>query len=100
MEEELGAPMFQAVVVKNETTDDAVKLQVRYHRKNFFADERKVFEVVALHGSAGNRWLLERYLEAKALRPGDEIYVDPFGEEWCNPRQRNPFSRWWYLNFA
>ena len=97
---EAGAPMFRALVVENNTTDSSVELKVRYHRKNLFSGKRKAFKVVVPHMSGGNKWLLERYLQAKALNPGDELYVDPYGEEWCNPRQRNPFSRWWYLKFA
>lgn len=93
---EAGAPMFRAVVVENETTDSGVKLQVRYHRKHFWTDKRKVFEVKVPH----NERRLIPYLRAKALKPGDEIYVDPYGEDWCNPQQHNPFCRWWYLNFA
>lgn len=90
--------MFRAVVVTNETTDDEVKLKVRYHRKHLFADKRRVFEVKVPHGSG--EWLLRRYLLAKALKPGDELFVDEFGEDWCDPSQRSKLGRWWYLNFA
>lgn len=100
MEEELGAPMFRAVVVSKEIDDNVVKLQVRYHRKSIFAGKRKKFLVTVKNVNENSQYYLQKFLSAKRLEPGDEIFVDPYGEEWCDPVFHNCLQRKWNLKFA
>lgn len=100
MEEELGAPMFRAVVISKKMNDGVIELQVRYHRKNFFNRKRKKFLVSVQRGEANSQYHLQKYLSAKQLEPGDELYVDPYGEEWCDPLYHNSLQRKWNLKFA
>ncbi|MBR3676759.1 MAG: hypothetical protein IKN71_06460 [Alphaproteobacteria bacterium] len=100
MEEELGAPMFCAVVVEKQVTDNAVELQVRYHRKSIFDGKRKAFKVIVNRGPTDSEYRLQRYLSAKQLKPGDELYVDPYGEDWTDPMYYGKIRRKWNLKFA
>jgi len=99
-EMELGAPMFRAVVVKKLVTHYTVELYVRYHRKSFLDKKRPSFKVFVHRGAVENKERLQIYLSAKKLKPGDEIYVDPYGEEWCDPMYYDKFRRKWNLRFA
>lgn len=98
MEEELGAPMFCAVVVGKQVTDYTVELLVRYHRKSIFDGKRKTFKVTVNRGATDYK--LQRYLSAKQLKPGDELFVDPYGEEWTEPMYHGKIRRAWNLKFA
>ena len=100
MEEELGAPMYCAVVVSSRVTDTRIELYVRYHRKSIFDGKRKTFPVIIEHGNNDPAYKVERFLAARQLKPGDEIFVDPYGEEWCDPLYHNALVRRWNLRFA
>ncbi len=94
---ELGAPMFKAVVVKKDVTPVAVVLKVRYHRKHFFDGKRKVFTLEVPFGNS--TWQQDRYNLAQMLQPGDELFVDGYGEEWSDPLYHNALQRKWNLRF-
>lgn len=100
MDFELGAPMFCAVVVKKLVTYYTVELQVRYHRKSILDGKRKTFKVFVHRGAVDTQDRLQRYLSAKQLEPGDELYVDPYGEEWTDPMYYGKTRRKWNLKFA
>ena len=92
--------MYCAVVVKTLVTYYTVELQVRFHRKSIFDGKRKTFKVFVHRGTSDSQYRLERYLEAKKLKPGDELYVDPYGEEWTDPMYYGKIRRAWNLKFA
>lgn len=98
MDTELCAPRFKAIVTENHVTPEAVELQVRYLRKSIVDDKREVFKVLVKCDVVGRQ--AEAYQAAKQLRPGDELFVDPYGEEWSDPKQRSFIRRRWNLTFA
>lgn len=100
MEDELGAPRFRAVIVKKTANECQVDLLVRYHRKSVFAPKRKTFKVSVPRGADAQSSSYERYLAATKLKPGDEIFVDPYGEDWCEPMYYDALRRRWNLRFA
>ena len=97
---ESGSPMFRAVVISKEIENNVVKLQVRYHRKSIFAGKRKKFLVTVKNVNENSLYHRQKFLSAKCLEPGDEIFVDPYGEEWCDPVFHNCLQRKWNLTFA
>ena len=94
---ELGAPMFRAVITqRTECVDEkgaVIELKVRYHRKYWLSEKRKEFDVIVREQDG-------KYLEACNLEPGDEIFVDSDGENWCDPTKHNKFIRKWKCWFA
>lgn len=91
MEDILGAPMFRAVITSKTVTGSAVLLKVRYHRKNIFCEKRPEFDVRV--GCGSSSWEYEKYREAKTLLPGDEFYVDGYGQDWCEIIHHNPIRK-------
>lgn len=98
METEAGAPMFKAVVVKKTVTSYEIELKVRYHRKSILGGKRKTFKVRIPFGAT--EYQQHRYKMAKQLNPGDELFVDGYGEEWTDPLYHNALQRQWNLKFA
>lgn len=96
MDVEIGAPLFRAVITKKSEEADEVKLWVRYHRKSFFDDRRKEFEVVVKRDDK-SQYQMQRYQTVKHLEPGDLIYVDVYGEDFTDPLQCNVIRRKWNL---
>ena len=98
MEDELGAPMYPAVVVKVHVMPDKIELSVRYHRKCILDGKCKTFKVSIPLGMTELQQ--HRYAMAKLLKPGDELCVGGSGEDWCDPRYHNAMQRKWNLKFA
>lgn len=98
MEVELGAPMYQSIVERKVVTLDKVKLYVRFRRCGIFADRRRTFRVVIDRNNP--HYTEKAYKTLSSLQPGDEVYVDGYGEEWNNPRRCNMVERWWNLRFG
>ena len=94
---EAGDPMFRALVIKKKITPVAIVLKVRYHRKNFFDNKRKEFRLEVPLGH--NQWQQKWYKLAERLNPGDELYVDSCGKEWCDPIFHNTLQRKWNLKY-
>ena len=100
MEVELCAPMLRAVVTKKLVTFYTVKLWVRFHRESIFCGKRKAFEVYIRRGMCNEQKQMQMYYAAKELEPGDELYVDSYGENLAEPMCYGKFRRWWNLKFA
>lgn len=100
MEIEVGAPMFRAIIVKKSMNEHSVILRVRYRRKSFFSLKRKCFDVVVNSADYVSYERYLRYCQIQKLKAGDEIFVDPYGEEWTNPLHHNFLLRQWNLRFA
>ena len=102
MDEELGALMFHAVIVSVQSSSSCIELKVRYFRHGI--EKRKEFAVKVsqfpLDYLVGSCYQRQKYEAAAKLKPGDEIFVDPYGEEWCDPIYNNWFRRKWNLIFA
>mgnify|MGYP007069866313 CR=1 FL=1 len=97
MENEASAPRFRAVVVSKKVTEKSVILRVRYHRNSITYQKRKSIKVVIEENNFSLYGRIKCYNEVKKLRPGDEIYVDPYAEEWTNPTFCGFFRRKWNL---
>ena len=98
MEVELEAPMYCAIVERKGVTSDRVKLYVRFRRRGIFANKRMTFRVVIDRNNP--RYTAKAYETVKSLQPGDELYVDGYGDEWNNPRRCNRVERWWNVHFG
>ena len=96
MEIELGAPLFRAVVTKVLVTHYHVKLHVRYHRKSVLDEKRREFSMLINRNGCEAR----RFRKARRLKAGDELFVDPYGEDWTGPKHFCFLRRMWNLTFA
>ena len=94
METEACAPLLRAVVVKKIKTGGEVRLVVRYHRGGIFAKKIRSFSVYIKKADQK-----KNYEAAIKLLPGDEIIVDPYGEQFDQFTYHNGFSRWINLLF-
>ena len=98
METTLEAPRFKAVIEKKDVTLKCIKLCVRYHRKSPFGEKRNTFNVTVPRGKSLQHEKM--YQTAKNLHPGDEIFVDGYGENWSSPIKHNALMRFLKLHFA
>lgn len=90
MENSLNAPV-RAIIEKKIVMYYAIKLKVRARRKNIFAPKGKTFSILVRRGTSDFQFLL--YRTAKRLNLGDEIYVEPSGQEWSNIIHHDYISR-------
>lgn len=95
MEIQSGAVCYRCIVTKKIVLIYGLKLLVCYYPDKLGGESLKPIEVVVRRGRT--KYEIRRYREIERLRPGDELYVDPLGEEWCNPKYRNFFRRMWNL---
>ena len=91
--------MHRAIVVQKNVTYSSIELRVRYRRKSILDPPRKCFNVVIRRSDYNKPELFWHYHEAQKLKRGDEIYVDPFGEDWCDPIYNKKIRRLLNLKF-
>lgn len=98
MEIEAGAPMYCAVVEKVVSTYNTVEMFVRFRRSHLLKEKRKSFAFIVHRNDSKNT--PKAYETLKALRPGDEIFVDGYGQEWSHPHRHGKVKRWWNKHFG
>ncbi|MBP1532090.1 MAG: hypothetical protein ILA52_01150 [Alphaproteobacteria bacterium] len=91
MENSLEAIQKRAIIEKKIITYYAIKLNVRYRRKSIFATKRETFSILVRRGTSDYQFLL--YRAAEKLNLGDEIYVEPSGQEWSTIIHHDFLSR-------
>jgi hypothetical protein len=99
MELQDGAIFFRAVVEKKEVHSNYVKLQFRTKRHRPW-DERRHSREMNVVWLSDDESAKKQFWQAKRLRPGDELWVECYLEEWRDPKYCWFGRRWWNMLFG